>query len=48
MKYTVVITHPAEVELTVAAEWWAKNRSVEQALRWYEGFLFSRSKAIAS
>jgi hypothetical protein len=26
MKYTVVITHPAETELATAALWWADHR----------------------
>jgi plasmid stabilization system protein ParE len=39
MKYTVVITHPAEIELATNAQWWAEHRSVDQAIRWYEGFL---------
>ena len=39
MTYRVVISEPAEQELEAAVRWWAKNRSQEQALRWYDGFL---------
>ena len=39
MNYLVVITHPAEIQLANNAQWWAGNRSVDQAIRWYEGFL---------
>ena len=39
MTYTVVISEPAERELEEAARWWAEHRSVEQAERWYRGFL---------
>ena len=39
MKHTVVLTDPAEEELLAAYEWWAGNRSEEQAVRWYNGLL---------
>ncbi len=39
MKYTIVITHPAEIQLATNSQWWAEDRSVDQAIRWYEGFL---------
>lgn len=39
MKYQVVITEPAEVQLIETFEWWSSNRSKEQAIRWYNGFL---------
>ena len=41
MKYTVMITDPARDQLLANARWWAENRSVEQAIRWYDGFLES-------
>lgn len=41
MKYSVVITHPAEIQLANNAQWWEENRSVDQAIRWYEVFLAS-------
>jgi plasmid stabilization system protein ParE len=44
MKYTVVVSEPAERELEESARWWEENRSREQSLRWYKGFL----KAIRS
>ena len=44
MIYTVVLTEPAEREIVDAAQWWARNRSVDQATRWYERI----PKALAS
>ena len=41
MSYTVLITPEAERQLRENAEWWAKNRSAEQAERWYDGFMRS-------
>ena len=38
MSRRVILTEPAERELLEAAEWWARNRSVDQSTRWYEGF----------
>ena len=33
----VIITGPANRDLQEAYEWWAENRSAEQAKRWYIG-----------
>lgn len=35
--FHVVITGPAKLDLQVAHDWWAENRSAEQAARWYLG-----------
>lgn len=32
---TVVITGPAKRDVEEARDWWAENRSAEQAARWY-------------
>jgi plasmid stabilization system protein ParE len=37
MTYTVITTERAAQEIEDAAAWWAENRSVEQAQRWYRG-----------
>ncbi|MEX2139147.1 MAG: type II toxin-antitoxin system RelE/ParE family toxin [Pirellulales bacterium] len=37
MTYTVIATERAAREIEDAAAWWAENRSVEQAERWYQG-----------
>ena len=37
MTYTVVTTERAAREIEDAAAWWAQERSVEQAERWYQG-----------
>ena len=39
MTREVYLTTRAEAQLREAARWWAKNRSVAQAERWYAGFL---------
>lgn len=39
MTYTLVLTQPAEEELLSAFRWWAEHRSVDQAARWYDGFV---------
>lgn len=39
MNHTVIITDPARDQLIASALWWSKNRSAEQAIRWYDGFL---------
>jgi plasmid stabilization system protein ParE len=41
MKYDVVITSRAQREAQANHDWWAKNRSPEQAARWYDEFLNS-------
>jgi plasmid stabilization system protein ParE len=33
----VIVTGPAKRDIKQAYEWWANNRSVEQANRWYAG-----------
>ena len=43
MTYRVVVTEQAEREMQAAFDWWAQNRSKQQADRWYTGF----AKAIA-
>ncbi len=35
--FSVVLTEQAARELEENADWWATNRSMEQAARWYEG-----------
>ncbi len=37
MTYTVVTTERAAREIEDTAAWWARERSVEQAERWYQG-----------
>jgi len=37
MTFTVVVTEQAAREKEDAAEWWARERFVEQAERWYAG-----------
>lgn len=37
MSYVVVVTEQAAHEMEEAAAWWARERSVEQAERWYAG-----------
>ena len=39
MKYSVRIMPEAYHELEASAVWWAKHRSSEEALRWYDGFV---------
>ena len=39
MTYKVAITDRAHEELDQACAWWAENRSPEQALKWYNGFI---------
>ncbi len=36
MTYTVVTTERAAREIEDAAAWWARERSIEQAERWYQ------------
>lgn len=38
MKYQVRLTSRAKLQLTTAALWWSEHRSVEQAVRWLDGF----------
>ena len=44
MSFQVVVADRAAAELKAAARWWAENRSIEQAERWYTEFV----EAIAS
>lgn len=37
MRYIVVTTERAAQEIENAAAWWARERSIEQADRWYQG-----------
>ena len=39
MKYSVRILPEAYNELEASAVWWAKHRSSEEDLRWYDGFI---------
>ena len=39
MTCTVAITDRALAELDGFCQWWSENRSTEQALRWYNGFI---------
>jgi plasmid stabilization system protein ParE len=39
MTYEVYVTDKATYQLEAAARWWAQHRSVEQARRWYDGFV---------
>ena len=39
MTYEVIITSRAEQEAQANHDWWAENRSSEQAARWYDEFL---------
>jgi plasmid stabilization system protein ParE len=39
MKYEVRITSRAQREAQANHDWWAENRSAEQAARWYNDFL---------
>jgi plasmid stabilization system protein ParE len=37
--HRVLITGPAKRDIQAAHNWWAENRSAEQAERWYAGIL---------
>jgi plasmid stabilization system protein ParE len=39
MKRPVILTTPAFEDLRRNTRWWAEHRSLEQAQRWYDGFL---------
>jgi len=39
MNLPVIIMPEAEQNLWDAAQWWATNRSIAQAQRWYDGFV---------
>jgi plasmid stabilization system protein ParE len=39
MKLQVVLSPKASTSLHQSAQWWADNRSPEQAQRWYDGFV---------
>ena len=39
MNYDVYLTDKASGQLEAAARWWSQHRSVEEAQRWYEGFI---------
>jgi plasmid stabilization system protein ParE len=38
MTYQMLVTSRALQQLVDMAHWWAKHRSVEQAVRWLDGF----------
>jgi plasmid stabilization system protein ParE len=38
MTYQVFLTSRAAQQLATAARWWAEHRSLEQAVRWLDGF----------
>lgn len=44
MSGPVIFTPEAEASLWENAEWWARNRSAEQAQRWYDGFVGALEK----
>jgi plasmid stabilization system protein ParE len=37
MKYQVIFTEPAATTIEENAVWWARERSADQASRWYDG-----------
>ena len=39
MSYRVILNERAEAQLEGAYLWWREHRSIEQATRWYNGFL---------
>jgi plasmid stabilization system protein ParE len=39
MNLPVVLSPKASASLHEFAQWWAANRSLEQAQRWYDGFI---------
>lgn len=39
MTYNVIIDPKAHEQLELAFQWWAKHRSVDQSVRWYNGFM---------
>lgn len=39
--FKVVITGPAKLDIQSAYDWWAKNRSAADAIRWYTGIFES-------
>jgi hypothetical protein len=39
MKYEVVVTDQAKREAQASHDWWAANRSADQAGRWYNEFI---------
>ena len=39
MTYRVILTAKAKRQLRAAYQWWAENRSQQQAAKWYNGFL---------
>ena len=39
MSLPVIIDPKAHRQIEDAYEWWAKHRSAEQAVRWYNGFM---------
>ena len=38
MKFSVIITSKAGLQLVNCARWWSENRSADQAARWLDGF----------
>ena len=39
MSYRVILNERAEAQLELAYLWWREHRSVQEATRWYNGFL---------
>ena len=39
MTYRVVLSNRAEEQLESCYQWWSTHHSLEQAIRWYNGFL---------
>ena len=46
MNYDVVVADRAAEEFESAARWWAEHRSLNQAERWYDGFIQRSSRWI--
>jgi len=38
MKFSVIITSKAKLQLVNCASWWSEHRNADQAARWLDGF----------
>lgn len=38
MRFSVIITSKAKLQLVACASWWSENRNADQAARWLDGF----------